>query len=1121
MPDSTLQSQIGEARTAGYSDAQILGHLASTRSDLAPKIQEAQQSGHADSDVVNFLASANLGGGQAAQPAKPAPAEKPGAGTGFMSTFAPTAALQMAKRYLVDVPLQEGDKAVTAFKQGDYLGAAAHTVGSLPGAGILPDIIGAQVDQGQKARAEAQAGHPVTASVRDAVAAVPVAGPLALNISDHLLNPETRAQGVGELGGVVASGGLSALAPRVAPLLDPVRDTAADALQTSAEKNIATALHPTTKVNKALVQDKIAPGLVDRGVRATSLKDLQEQAQQHMAEHGDQIDAIFDQHADAGTTLSPKPILAKLEAEKQNYVVDGVPINPSYVAKVEALQTQLQDVSNANGGQIPLASLRKIRQIHDEVVAKSKGGFALDPEGQTSVDASRTYANGIRSSFAENVPGLADANKEFSFWSDVDKVTGDSLQRKTGQRAPLTQKILEGVGTMAGAKLGGPAGALLGNRAGGMLGQFQNSTLWNTLSASVKSRIADLVATGDHAGAVALAQKNGIVPTPASAATPAADNLSTSGDLGNGLNAGSAAQGANIPQAVRAGAGSASTQGAEAAASAPAQNGAATTITVPGQPGPGYRATYKLQELDSLNASHNGLTFAPNAEYRLTNDRNYTNPQNQGKVVNGASRESFNPSLHITDNADATNGPIVTDSAGNVIGGNGRKMILDRVYNGNPKGVAAYRDMLTQKAGQFGIDPDAIAGMKQPVLTRVIHDSEFGPGATKQDAVTDLNKTGTAPLTPGERAIADSRRVSTDVLDDVASRLDAKGADATMADVLQGKSGQEVFAKLTADGVISPQERTAFVDDKGLTKAGRDRISQMMIGRFFSDPGQLDSLPAGIRAKVERIAAPLAQVEAKGGAWNLTSDVQGAIDLLEQARTAGISTVDDFIKQDGLFGKDKYSPRVVSLAKALKTSSSADLTAAARQFAQDASYAAKGESLMGDTPTPEGSFGDSFGKLKSGAESQAAKLTAKVKSDVSKPTIMYRGAETPELGKGQFGGTFLATDEKTAGQYGPVHSFQVSAKKFLDIDDPQAEALSAQYLKQHPDDAPNYDPDVEPGAAHELWMFPTRGWKAFLEEKGFEGTSIGKDHFVFDAGKVKPLSGAQVAAEQLKAKKKP
>ncbi|MGH9666419.1 MAG: hypothetical protein ACRD9L_18480, partial [Bryobacteraceae bacterium] len=181
--------------------------------------------------------------------------------------------------------------------------------------------------------------------------------------------------------------------------------------------------------------------------------------------------------------------------------------------------------------------------------------------------------------------------------------------------------------------------------------------------------------------------------------------------------------------------------------------GPETRIRVPGETR-SYGGQYQLRELSDLEASHNGQTFQANPNYPLTNERDYTRTDNQGTVVQYSSPAEFDPSYHVTDNPDATNGPLVVDSSGNVLGGNGRKMILDRVYASNRKGAAAYRGMLEQKAGQFGIDPAAVRPMKQPVLVRVLNDSEVSGAGAAGNAINDFNKKPTAELRPAERAIA-------------------------------------------------------------------------------------------------------------------------------------------------------------------------------------------------------------------------------------------------------------------------------------------------------------------------------------------------------------------------------
>ena len=127
-----------------------------------------------------------------------------------------------------------------------------------------------------------------------------------------------------------------------------------------------------------------------------------------------------------------------------------------------------------------------------------------------------------------------------------------------------------------------------------------------------------------------------------------------------------------------------------------------------------------------------------------------------------------------------------------------------------------------------------------------------------------------------------------------------------------------------------------------------------MVGRYFRNSAQLETIPAALRNKVERIAAPLAQADAVEG-WSLTERVQDAIELLEKAR-AHEAKLDDFLKQSGLFGSEEFPAETVALANAMQRLTPKELTAAMRQYAGDAVEAAKGEGLFGAPPTPEESF---------------------------------------------------------------------------------------------------------------------------------------------------------------------
>jgi hypothetical protein len=406
---------------------------------------------------------------------------------------------------------------------------------------------------------------------------------------------------------------------------------------------------------------------------------------------------------------------------------------------------------------------------------------------------------------------------------------------------------------------------------------------------------------------------------------------------------------------------------------APSTGGAKTIVTVPGSP-VRYGARYEVRELADLQPSHNGITFEPNPKYAYRNDRTY-GPEggDRRKVIThaGGGQAGFDPAYHITDNPDAVNGPPLIDGEGNALGGNGRTMTLQRVYAGNPEAAAAYRGMLEERAAHFGIDPEQVRGMKQPVLVRVIDDEHLDTPAKAQNAITDFNKVGTAALTPAERAIADSRRVSQETLERVGDRLQELGPDATLAQALNGQSGIAILERLIADGVISPQDAGALRTASALTQAGKDRVAALMLGRFFRDSDQLEGLEAGIRNKLGRLAAPVAKTESEG-AYDLAPHVRGAVDLLEQQRLSGSATLDDYLNQSnlqsGLFAGEQYSPESIALARRLKDTKATQLTAAVRSYAADARYAGdyQGPGLMGNLPeplTPREAFDKAFSSI--------------------------------------------------------------------------------------------------------------------------------------------------------------
>jgi len=157
----------------------------------------------------------------------------------------------------------------------------------------------------------------------------------------------------------------------------------------------------------------------------------------------------------------------------------------------------------------------------------------------------------------------------------------------------------------------------------------------------------------------------------------------------------------------------------------PVTSGAETEVYAEGRDEP-YKARYAVRELSDTYPSHNPFSFEPNPDFHYINDRDYSLPANRQRVVT-ASGSRFRPVKVINTNPDAINGPSIIDRYGNVLGGNNRRMALERVYSLNPKGAAEYRATLVAKAAHFGLYPAELAKYKQPILVREIDESELDP----------------------------------------------------------------------------------------------------------------------------------------------------------------------------------------------------------------------------------------------------------------------------------------------------------------------------------------------------------------------------------------------------------
>ena len=219
------------------------------------------------------------------------------------------------------------------------------------------------------------------------------------------------------------------------------------------------ALSPTTQANKNITQ-KIAPELIERGEWG-SLPSLSQKAAEEKSVAGQGIDAVLQARGDV--PQSAQSVIDKLEDFKNQFISsNGTALNPDAVSAAERLQKQVADM--ASDGSVSTKDLVAARRIWDDAAARAGAYTGTTIAEGSKVDAMRTGANSIRKLLADANPDLNALNKQYSFWSNVQRVADATIARRTGQVGGLLGNgVAETAGVLAGELAGAPVkGGLTG-----------------------------------------------------------------------------------------------------------------------------------------------------------------------------------------------------------------------------------------------------------------------------------------------------------------------------------------------------------------------------------------------------------------------------------------------------------------------------------------------------------------------------------------------------------------------------------------------------------------------------------------------------------------------------------
>lgn len=367
------------------------------------------------------------------------------------------------------------------------------------------------------------------------------------------------------------------------------------------------------------------------------------------------------------------------------------------------------------------------------------------------------------------------------------------------------------------------------------------------------------------------------------------------------------------------------------------------------------QAKWRVVEAGELQPSHDPLSFQRNPRYpEDVQGRDYHRDRAaQENVVTSTAALDPERMLDPTINVGAGT-PLVTPD-GIAVAGNQRTMMLQRALEHNPKATARYRSLLEERATQFGIDPEAVKGMKNPVLVREIADE--GLDLSDRGVLRDLNTRSDMEVGKKKDLLSDAATRAKRLTPDSPSfshLAETMAPDQTLRSYLRSSAGGHFLDRLVEDGVIGKNEVNSFLDTKGgITDAGAEIIENTLLMAAVGDADVVARAPAGILSKMEHAIPAIARSEGLPG-FNLGVGLREALDLLAEKQAKRMASLSDLLSQgDMLTGPREVPPLVERLARFLEDAKPSEVKKAFRGFLTDAQDAVNGQGgLFGGAEPP-------------------------------------------------------------------------------------------------------------------------------------------------------------------------
>lgn len=334
------------------------------------------------------------------------------------------------------------------------------------------------------------------------------------------------------------------------------------------------------------------------------------------------------------------------------------------------------------------------------------------------------------------------------------------------------------------------------------------------------------------------------------------------------------------------------------------ERGRSTTLTT--ESGARIDADFGVVEADQLQASHRP-DMSQNPEYPAElqpRDRSRAASELQVAKISG----NLTPE-RLAESGDAGTGAPIIGADGLVESGNARTIGVQRAYLRTTPQAQAYRDWLVTNAAQFGLDPDRIASMRNPMLVRVRRTP-----VNRVEFATQANQATVAQMSPSELARSDAQRMGS--LDGLHINDDGEFMLPVNDGIIRG-----FFRSLPIT------EQAALVDQNGrVSPAGYARFRNALLAKAYGNNPVVEKLTESMSPLLRNLTnalirmAPMvakAKEQMQAGQMadrDITDDIVRAVDELVKLRMEGRS-LGQMLAQSAMF--TDLSPETIALMEFL------------------------------------------------------------------------------------------------------------------------------------------------------------------------------------------------------------